>query len=59
LIIPDYLSENEKTIFSNNYINAEAISVLNKFRELGGNILVSGKSGYLLEKNWTYTRRHL
>ena len=50
LIIPDYLSENEKTIFSNNYINAEAINVLNKFRELGGNILVSGKSGYLLEK---------
>ena len=49
LIIPDYLTGNEETIFSENYITSEAIEVIKKFRELGGNIITSGKSGYLLE----------
>ena len=49
LIIPDYLSGNEETIFSPSYITDEAIEVIKKFRELGGNIITSGKSGYLLE----------
>ena len=50
LIIPDYLSGNEETIFSSNYLTAQARSVIKKFQELGGNIITSGKSGYLLEK---------
>ena len=50
LIIPDYLSGNEETIFSSNYLTSEAIEVLKKFQELGGNIITSGKSGFLLER---------
>ena len=49
LIIPDYLSNNEETIFSKNYLNSTAIDVIKKFVDLGGNIITSGKSGYLLE----------
>ena len=49
LIIPDYLSKNEETIFSQNYLNTNAIEVIKKFVDLGGNIITSGKSGYLLE----------
>ena len=50
LIVPDYLSGNENTIFSSNYLTNDAIDVIKKFRDLGGNIITSGKSGYLLEK---------
>ena len=49
LIFSDYLSENEDTIFDK-YLKQEQISKIVKFRDLGGHILVSGKSGYLLEK---------
>ena len=49
LIIPDYLSKNEETIFSSSYITEECIEIIKKFRDLGGNIITSGKSGYLLE----------
>ena len=50
LIIPDYLSGNEETIFSSKYLISNAREVIKKFQELGGNIITSGKSGYLLEK---------
>ena len=49
LIIPDYLTGNEETIFSANYLTNVAIEVIKKFRDLGGHILASGKSGYILE----------
>ena len=49
LIVPDYITGNEETIFNEDNINSEAIAKIIKFRELGGNILTSGKSGYLLE----------
>ena len=49
LIIPDYLSKNEETIFSQNYLNSNSIEIIKKFVDLGGNIITSGKSGYLLE----------
>ena len=48
LIIPDYLTGNEETIL-NKYIKSEAREVIQQFRNLGGNIITSGKSGYLLE----------
>ena len=50
LIVPDYLTGNEETIFSANYLKNEAVEVIKEFRNLGGNIITSGKSGYLLEK---------
>ena len=48
LIIPDYLVGNEETILDK-YISADVINVIQKFQQLGGNIITSGKSGYLLE----------
>ena len=48
LIISDYLTANEETIL-NKYLTPEAINIIKRFRELGGNIIASGKSGYLLE----------
>ena len=49
LIVPDYLTANEETIFSANYLTQEAVNIINKFRDLGGNIISFGKSGYILE----------
>ena len=49
LIMSDYLTANEKIIFSNNYLTEEAVNILKRFYELGGNIITFGKSGYLLE----------
>ena len=49
LIFSDYLTDNEQTIFDK-YLKQEHINKIQKFRNLGGHILVSGKSGYLLEK---------
>ena len=49
LIISDYLTGNEDTILEK-YITSNAINIISKFRELGGHIIASGKSGYLLEK---------
>ena len=49
LIIPDYLTGNEETIFSENHLTAEAVEIIKKFRDLGGHIITSGKSGYILE----------
>ena len=49
LIFSDYLTGNEETIFVN-FLNDECIEIIKQFRELGGNIIASGKSGYLLEK---------
>ena len=49
LILPDYLTGNEETIFSENYLTSNVIDVIKKFRELGGHIITSGKSGYILE----------
>ena len=48
LIISDYLTGNEETILSK-YITVQARNVIKEFRELGGHIIISGKSGYLLE----------
>ena len=48
LIISDYLYGTEEVIIEN-CLKAEQINVIKKFRELGGHIIVSGKSGYLLE----------
>ena len=48
LIISDYLTGNEETIL-NKYITPEARNIIQQFRELGGHIITSGKSGYLLE----------
>ncbi|MBO5530612.1 MAG: hypothetical protein J5970_04365, partial [Bacilli bacterium] len=48
LIISDYLTSNEETIL-NNYIKEDARNIIKRFRELGGHIITSGKSGYLLE----------
>ena len=64
LIIPDYLTGNEETIFSRNYLTDEAVEVIKKFRDLGGNIITSGKSGYLLERmelipSGTYDKNYL
>ena len=64
LIIPDYLTGNEETIFSSNYLTEEAVEVIKKFRDLGGNIITSGKSGYLLERmelipSGTYDKNYL
>ena len=64
LIIPDYLTGNEETIFSSNYLTDEAVKVIKKFRDLGGNIITSGKSGYLLERmelipSGTYDKNYL
>ena len=47
LVVPDYLSYNEKTI--NVFFTTQVINELKKFREKGGHIISSGKSGYLLE----------
>ena len=47
LIISDYLIGNEETIMAR--FTEEYVEILKKFRELGGHIIVSGKSGYLLE----------
>ena len=49
LIISDYLTANENTIFSNKYLTNQHINVILKFQELGGNIISFGKSGYILE----------
>ena len=49
LMVPDYLSANEETILSNRYLTSGAVEVIKKFRNLGGNIISFGKSGYLLE----------
>ena len=49
LIFSDYLNNNEETIFDK-YLKEEEISIIKEFRDLGGHILVSGKSGYLLER---------
>ena len=49
LIIPDYLTNNEETIFNENNLNSDVVAKIQKFRNLGGNIITSGKSGYLLE----------
>ena len=49
LIISDYLTKNEQTIFSNKYLTNEAVNIIKKYRELGGNIISFGKSGYILE----------
>ena len=49
LIIADYLTGNENTIFSNKYLTEEAVDIIYKYRELGGNIISFGKSGYILE----------
>ena len=49
LIVPDYLTANEETIFSNKYLTNKAVEVIKTFRDLGGNIISFGKSGYLLE----------
>ena len=62
--IPDYLTGNEETIFSSNYLTDEAVKVIKKFRDLGGNIITSGKSGYLLERmelipSGTYDKNYL
>ena len=46
LIFPDYLTGNEETILEL-YINEEAREVIRRFRELGGHIITSGKSGYI------------
>ena len=64
LIIPDYLTGNEETIFSSNYLTDEAVKVIKKYRDLGGNIITSGKSGYLLERmelipSGTYDKNYL
>ena len=47
LIISDYLIGNEETIIDR--FNGNCVDILKKYRELGGHIIVSGKSGYLLE----------
>ena len=47
LIISDYLIGNEETIIDR--FTDDCVEILKKFRELGGHIIVSGKSGYLLE----------
>jgi len=47
LIISDYLIRNEETIIDR--FNENCVNILKKYRELGGHIIVSGKSGYLLE----------
>ena len=49
LIFSDYLSDNDQTIFDK-YLKQDQLEIIKKFRNLGGHILVSGKSGYLLEK---------
>ena len=48
LIFSDYLTGNEETILSG-YINQEAREIIKQFKDLGGHIITSGKSGYLLE----------
>ena len=48
LIIPDYLTGNEETLLSL-FLSQEAIEIIQNFRNLGGHIITSGKSGYLLE----------
>ena len=64
LIVPDYLLGNEETIFSENYLTSEAVNIIKTFRDLGGNIITSGKSGYLLElmgiiQSGTYDNNYL
>ena len=49
LIIPDYVIGNEETILARSNFNSDAVEIIRKFRDLGGNIITSGKSGYLLE----------
>ena len=49
LMVPDYLTANEETILSNRYLTSEAVEIIKKFRNLGGNIISFGKSGYILE----------
>ena len=48
LIFPDYVINTEETILD--YYIKEGKSIISTFRELGGHIIASGKSGYLLEK---------
>ena len=48
LIFPDYLTGNEETLLEF-YIKEEERQIIRKFRELGGHIITSGKSGYILE----------
>ena len=48
LIIPDYLTGNEENILKN-YLKSDAREIIRQFREKGGHIITSGKSGYLLE----------
>ena len=43
LIIADYLTGNENTIFSNKYLTEEAVDIINKYRELGGNSLLGNQ----------------
>ena len=47
LIIPDFVHGTQEII--NEKLTQEGINKIKKFVEQGGNILVSGKSGYLLE----------
>ena len=49
LIFSDYLNDNEETIFDK-YLKQEQINIIKKYRDLGGHIIASGKSGYLLER---------
>ena len=49
LIISDYLTGNEETLLEK-YITSDVINVIRRYRQLGGHIIASGKSGYLLEK---------
>ena len=49
LIFSDYLNDNEQTIFDK-YLKKEQIDIIKRYRDLGGHIIASGKSGYLLEK---------
>ena len=48
LIFPDYLTANEMTMLEL-YLNEEVCRTIKKFRELGGHIITSGKSGLILE----------
>ena len=57
LIFSDYLNDNEQTIFDK-YLKKEQIDIIKRYRELGGHIIVSGKSGYLLEKMGIFLLLH-
>ena len=49
LIISDYLTGNEDNILDN-FLTKKVIDIIKEFRNLGGHLIVSGKSGYLLER---------